>query len=1690
MRKTDNLALSFYRIPARRLLSLPARSRWRPSNPLLPVVLPFLALVLFNLNGIRAAAPFAAFSGCRLNTIFFHDKDIVRPDITGMIPAPVVSNDGVCQFGSSPRNGGLRAVCGICSDGAQPRITWWSAAVGGIPIGVGALFNPLIAGFVDPNFASQTTFYAQCECSDGVSARVAGVFSVYAVSSIKIAGPGLVCPQANSGYIISGALSTSTYAWTLSGGGALTQISPSSAAVQWKNLYNGDGPFSVKATETTANGCIQTVEQIVYIRQTALAGIGNLNVSLNVNCVAGLRVEDLLVGARTGASDMKLQLIRGDGYVFESGVDSILVDGVDPLGLPYLYKGKTLQYKITEPCSGSVCTGYILFQNKQAPLASCPPDVTLSCVQIPASVSPLASLTGMPQVSDCTPASINYRDVTYDQNCSAPFTSLPSGIGSAHTFPPFNDIIQVIDRIFTLTTTAGTSSTCEQLIFIRKANINHILCPPDATFNCTESADLTPKTTGYPIYDIDGDFLTQGDRYPLTASICNLAVSYEDKTVPLCKGSFQIWRTWTIVDVCSNAAPKTCLQTIKVLDKTPPTVRASFTQFYADPVTRSLASVDTSVVFDGYFIQNGAQSAGTLQDVWALGSAGDCGGKAIFTLVAKDPNCTGGPVTVSANDTRIVLRNAASFNASTGETTFVFDAIYGQQGDFTATFTAADACGYALAKKTFIVHVRDNIKPAPACVQTLKVSISSDGTASIYARAFDEGSSDNCGISSLQVRRISVSDVNGLQIANPDPAFYDQVIFDCRDLTPASILIAMRVTDYAGNFNDCMVQAIVENKIHPTCIAPADKKISCTQLDSAGLESLGRAVFTDNCGVHDTVYAVVQSLDNCKTGTIVRRWVATGQTGLKDSCSQTITITPVSDFTVDFPDDLILTCFSDVISADSLRNRMLNNPPTADGHIVNNGCGVIGVQVKDDTIIGAPDACFKILRRIAVIDWCKYNINNSSVIFTGVCYGQPLAGDVHSDSAWATHNQPAWQNLPRPVGVTPRDRLFRDADGIVAPGYDPKAPGAVNSYSDGIVCYTQIIKIIDTVPPVVVCPPNKTVNDLSASGCLALFNDTLRASDFCKGGQPSGSPLTYHWTMTAPDGTTVLSGGAQILQASLAYKIPYKINWQVVDACGNTAFCAYTVTARDAKKPTIICRDINASLARMADGTGRATVMATDLLASNLSDNCTAVDSLNKRLVVVKASESAHTYPVAVAGKDFKSISFTCDDQDKTVPVELWTMDDAGNADFCVAHVTVQDNLQQACRTIIQSAVVSGDVETENQQTVQHTTVTAHDASGAWASEYSTLADGVFSVANLRLGQTYQITAANNELPLNGVTTFDIALVSKHILGVQLLNSPYKLIAADVNRDGDISAVDMLQMRKLILHIIPAFPNNSSWRFVDKKYVFQYPDNPFAEDFRENIALMNIPANAQANFIGIKIGDVNGTAHPNGLVNTETRHAFSALKIQAEDRMLEAGKTDTLHLTAEAFSAAGFQFTLHFNNAEVLEIIPGDLPNFSDANVGIFKNDLTISWNGATGGGNPAMLFSVVLKAKKSGPLSATTTLGSNLTLAEAYAANGEPQAVRLQFRSAANDAFALYPNQPNPFDDATRIGFSLPNAEPAKLTVFDATGRLLYMQQNNFQQGYNEIRLNADALSAQGVLFYRLDAGGQSAVRKMIKIE
>jgi hypothetical protein len=335
--------------------------------------------------------------------------------------------------------------------------------------------------------------------------------------------------------------------------------------------------------------------------------------------------------------------------------------------------------------------------------------------------------------------------------------------------------------------------------------------------------------------------------------------------------------------------------------------------------------------------------------------------------------------------------------------------------------------------------------------------------------------------------------------------------------------------------------------------------------------------------------------------------------------------------------------------------------------------------------------------------------------------------------------------------------------------------------------------------------------------------------------------------------------------------------------------------------------------------------------------------------------------------------------------------------------------------------------------------------------------------------------------------------MSKHILGVDLLDSPYKMIAADVNNSQTITTLDLIQLRKLILNIDLEFSNNTSWRFVDVEYNFPVPTNPWFETFQEVHNENNLPANAveEADFIAVKIGDVNGSALAN-LLSSDDRNVNGQFNFNVADVELKAGNEYTVEFTgADMASVSGYQLTIALEGAELVDVVYGVA---TEENFGMrFVNEgmITTSWNGEASADD--VLFSLVVRANADAQLSEVLGVSSRYTVAEAYNNNNDLLNVGIQFNTGvvANAGFEVYQNTPNPFKGETLIGFNLPEDAQASITINDVTGRTVTVIRGDYAAGYNTVNVTRDMLNgATGVLSYTVTAGDFTATKKMIVVE
>jgi hypothetical protein len=256
-------------------------------------------------------------------------------------------------------------------------------------------------------------------------------------------------------------------------------------------------------------------------------------------------------------------------------------------------------------------------------------------------------------------------------------------------------------------------------------------------------------------------------------------------------------------------------------------------------------------------------------------------------------------------------------------------------------------------------------------------------------------------------------------------------------------------------------------------------------------------------------------------------------------------------------------------------------------------------------------------------------------------------------------------------------------------------------------------------------------------------------------------------------------------------------------------------------------------------------------------------------------------------------------------------------------------------------------------------------------------------------------------------------------------------------------------------------------------------------------------------FVAVKIGDLNNSVTTNSLTSSEDRTEGTLMfdvsgltpgPSPKGEGSVAAGEEFELRFKA-AEIVQGYQFTLNYNDLQVLDVLPGEGMTKENFGLLVAEKALTTSWDGKQVGE-----FSVKFRALKAGSISDMIAVSSRITKAEAYqsATSGDITnatmsklgvALRFSTGEVSGVGFELYQNEPNPFVNRTSIGFHLPEAATATLTIFDETGRLMLTQKGDFAKGYNSIALERGKLKgASGMLIYKLDTGTDSATRKMIQ--
>jgi len=652
-------------------------------------------------------------------------------------------------------------------------------------------------------------------------------------------------------------------------------------------------------------------------------------------------------------------------------------------------------------------------------------------------------------------------------------------------------------------------------------------------------------------------------------------------------------------------------------------------------------------------------------------------------------------------------------------------------------------------------------------------------------------------------------------------------------------------------------------------------------------------------------------------------------------------------------------------------------------------------------------------------------------------------------------------------------RTFKVIDWCIDDG-----PGSVSDPFE----FKQTIKVINTEGPEI---ENVFADSIFCSyeiGCGAInINGYLTATstDDCT--------VTYdllnRYEVRDSEGEVVKYGSG--LDASGEYDVDtYIVRFISEDKCGNQVFEESTFEVRSCKLPTPYClQGLSTTLTTMdTTGDGSADVEMV-MLPVEFFD----AGSYHPCGYYVQLSFSSDVNDTIMA--------FFCSDTLGVQPIELWVTDENGGQDYCTTFIDVQDNDTINLCGGLKPVDIAGRIYTESDAELKDAEVELRSTESI---NVMTDENGIYEFTNMPQGGDYQVVPLKDNDYLNGVSTLDLVMIQRHILGLTPLNSVYKRLAADINNNEKVSASDLVALRKVILGIDVSFPNNTSWRFIDSGFEFVNETNPWETPIAEKYNIETLSEDMQIDFIAVKTGDVNGNVDMNVAagVMSETR-SNSTLILEMPNIEVEKGNLYEVDVRGvESLNVFGMQYSLDLDGLEMVDINPGKM-DVRKENTSQREGQLHISYAAALGDEvkGEDKLYTLVMKATKDGQLSEMIRLSTKGLEAEFY--KGEALAkgdVELSWRETNSNGLvellSLEGNSPNPWRNSTEIVFYMPSNGQVSLIITDVSGRLLLSKIGEYTAGEQRIELTNSEITKGGVLLYELQFEDQVVNGKMIRIE
>lgn len=1307
---------------------------------------------------------------------------------------------------------------------------------------------------------------------------------------------------------------------------------------------------------------------------------------------------------------------------------------------------------------------------------------------------------------------------------------------------------EIIKRTFTATDKVGHITACTQEITIRKPVFADIVLPNftayiecDEDFPTDSLGNVHPSATGYPFVKTAFGFKN------LTEPFCNLAATYTDKSrVDICDKAYKFIRVWTLYNWCNPGATYVYEQVIKVGDFTPPEVYCPSSETHCVPTYKtgpfdcvaaitipapdsisdncSGWKISVEIISESDKIIATGKKPGDLVSNIPVGLnrfryrvEDDCKNIRIKDCYFEVLDLVE-PVAQCVDFLNVSLGGLSVSGSTRVAATDIDEGSYDGCSDvlLTARRSFADEVCANEYTQLFFGNVFDNLFFLTA-QQQRNSGIQLSTFSPYYYEAVDayftvdpRPSTNPDGYKSAKL--VFTKENNVLYSVINETI--DLLCCDLRDSVTVELWVwddangsgtfADKVENYgycgktfADNYNICWMKILVEDKSPPVCKPPLDISVNCLDrriaytsdfscADSLYLdENFGKFIAVDNCNARMICEEVIDDRDNCGFGTITRVYRAVDAAGNRSApCKQVITVTEGHNYEIGFPADVSGECSAVLDTVLELSEF---------------GCDLLTVSVKDERFNVPTGECFKVFRTFRVLNWCEYDGVSAPTVISRDEDCDDEAGD---EPVYVLRRAGASNEMPAFI-----DRNNKESDNNPKVGERGATCGDANpkgywrkSNSVGYWQYTQVLKVYDTDPPQVIVSPASLFCSIG-SDCRGNVGIPFNVLESC-------TPFDLDFQARVDLGSDSIGlinvPGDRIKGQYPKYRFEdnypigkHTIEIRVRDGCGNTTVVRIPVEVADCTPPTITC--INGLAAELMP-----VIPAADVDGDGTPDN--GVVQLWAEDFVQSASEDcsgAVRYSINRVGADpdvdQKNLVLTCADAGNTVGVEIHAWDFADNplvfkpdgsrggpnSSFCVTYVLVQENLPISCGGNANTGVVAGTIQTPTGKPLAGAEVRI---SNAINNDVITDVAGRYAALLPLSGIDISVSPYLDEGIMNGISTYDLVLISQHILGVKKFDSPYQYIAADVDRSAQVTILDLIHLRKLILAAELRFPNNTSWRFVAKNYVFPNAHNPWQEVFHEivNINDFFVPV-SNVDFVAVKIGDIDFNARTDGSRENKFDGQFPIL---VQDQAFAPGENISIPIRADLSNTFGYQFTIQFD-PEVLELINVEPGTAQMENFGLQFADqgiITASWHDLTPRSGVQDLFTLRLRTKAAGSLHDFVKLTPRYTPGEAYANGNTTLEPTLNFQYAEKlEQFILFQNMPNPFTDVTTIRFYLPEATNARLRIMSGAGQVVYDTNRKYDRGYQELMIDKNALPGAGVYFYTLEVDGWKAVQRMV---